>query len=79
MVKLEQPFVWLDAGNAKSLLTAANTVMRLQKQEGRLIGCLEEIAWRMGYIDDETLARCASKLKNTAYGEYIQALCETGK
>ena len=79
VVKLEQPFVWLDAGNAKSLLTAANTVMRLQKQEGRLIGCLEEIAWRMGYIDDETLARCASKLKNTAYGEYIQALCETGK
>ena len=79
VVKLEQPFVWLDAGNAKSLLTAANTVMRLQKQEGRLIGCLEEIAWRMGYIDDETLARCASKLKNTAYGAYIQGLCETGK
>ena len=79
VVKLEQPFVWLDAGNAKSLLTAANTVMRLQKQEGRLIGCLEEIAWRMGYIDDETLARCASKLKNTAYGAYIQGLCETEK
>ena len=79
VVRLEQPFTWLDAGNAQSLLSAANTIMRLQQSEGRLIACLEEIAWRMGYIGDAALAACAKKLEKTAYGAYLQRLCEQGK
>ena len=79
VVKLEPPFTWLDAGNAQSLLTAANTVMQLQQRENRLIACLEEIAWHMGYIDSGALAACAKKLEKTAYGAYLQRLCEQGK
>ena len=79
VVKLEPPFTWLDAGNAQSLLTAANTVMQLQQRENRLIACLEEIAWHMGYIDSGALAACAKKLEETAYGAYLQRLCEQGK
>lgn len=76
VVKLEQPFTWLDAGNAQSLLLAANTIMELQQKENRLIGCLEEIAWRMGYLSDDALKACAQKLKNTAYGAYLERLCD---
>lgn len=76
VVKLEQPFTWLDAGNAQSLLLAANTIMELQQKENRLIGCLEEIAWHMGYLSDDVLSACAQKLKNTAYGAYLERLCD---
>lgn len=76
VVKLEQPFTWLDAGNAQSLLLAANTIMELQQKENRLIGCLEEIAWHMGYLSDDALSACAQKLKNTAYGAYLERLCD---
>lgn len=77
VIRLEEPVTWLDAGNAQSLLTAANTIMELQSAEGKLVACLEEIAWRMGYIDTEALAACASKLEKTAYGAYLRRLCET--
>lgn len=76
VVKLEQPFTWLDAGNAQSLLLAANTIMELQQKENRLIGCLEEIAWRMGYLSGDALQTCAQRLKNTAYGAYLEGLCK---
>ncbi len=76
VVRLAAPFTWLDAGNAESLLTAANTIMRLQMQSGRQIACLEEIAWRMGYIDTSSLAACAEKLEKTVYGAYLRNLCE---
>lgn len=79
VVRLEAPFTWLDAGNAQSLLTAANTIMELQSGEGKLVACLEEIAWRMGYIDTDALAACAKKLEKTAYGAYLRRLCEETK
>lgn len=79
VVTLCKPFVWLDAGNAKSLLEAANTIMRLQVMSGKQIACLEEIAWQMGYIDTNALAACAEKLGKTVYGAYLRALCQGGE
>ncbi len=79
VVTLCKPFVWLDAGNAKSLLEAANTIMRLQAMSGKQIACLEEIAWQMGYIDTNALAACAEKLGKTVYGAYLRALCQGGE
>ncbi len=66
---------WLDAGTHESLLQAAMFVQALQERQGMMISCPEEIAWRMGFIDDEQLARLAHDLRHNQYGEYLRALC----
>ena len=71
---LPQDFTWLDAGTADSLLEAANTVQRLEKQEKRQIACVEEIAWRQGWISLDQLRRSGEKFKSTPYGQYILSL-----
>ena len=75
VVTLGRDFTWLDAGSAENLLEAARTVRALQKKDGRFVACLEEIAWRMGYIDTEQLRALGGAMKNTAYGAYILRLC----
>ena len=71
VVKLEENFTWLDAGNAQSLLRAANTVMQIQQKTGTQVACLEEIAYRMGYITREQLCARGKELENTDYGKHI--------
>ena len=64
---------WLDAGTHASLLEASSFVHAIQHRTGMMIACPEEIAWRMGFIDDDALAALARELPDD-YGEYLRAL-----
>jgi len=68
-------FAWLDTGTPESLIQAANFVEIIESRQGMKIGCIEEVAWRMGYISGDELVVLASRLKN-AYGEYLRSLVE---
>lgn len=74
VVPLGKDFTWLDAGSAESLLESANTIMRIQKETGRQVACIDEIAYEMGYITREQLRETGESMKKTAYGEYILSL-----
>ena len=62
---------WLDTGTLDSLLDAANFVAAIEKRQGLKVCCPEEVAYRMGYIDAEQLARLAAPLKKSGYGTYL--------
>ena len=62
---------WLDTGSHESLLEAANFVSIVQKRQGLYIACIEEIAFRMGYIDREQLLQLARPMLKTDYGQYL--------
>jgi glucose-1-phosphate thymidylyltransferase len=64
-------FAWLDTGTHASLLDAALYIKIIEDRQGLKICCPEEIAWRMGYISSEQLARLAEPLRNSGYGEYL--------
>jgi glucose-1-phosphate thymidylyltransferase len=65
---------WIDAGTADSLLQAANFVQNVELQQGLKIACPEEIAWRLGYIDDDEFRRQGERMLNSAYGRYLLEL-----
>ncbi len=69
---LGRGFAWLDTGSHDSLLDAANFVATFQKRQGLHISCIEEIAFKRGYIDKEQLLKLAEPLSKTAYGLYLQ-------
>ena len=73
VVKFDGSIVWMDAGNADSLLTSANTIQQLQKTTGHQVACLEEIAWRKGYITFEQMQDRGKEMSKTEYGKYILA------
>jgi glucose-1-phosphate thymidylyltransferase len=62
---------WLDTGTHDSLLEASNFVEAIQKRQGLYIACIEEIAYRMGYIDKDQLLKLAEPLAKTNYGKYL--------
>ncbi|MCR4749155.1 MAG: glucose-1-phosphate thymidylyltransferase RfbA [Lachnospiraceae bacterium] len=64
-------FAWLDTGNHDSLLDAANFVAAFQKRQGLYISCIEEIAYKRGFIDKEQLLKLAEPLLKTDYGKYL--------
>ena len=66
-------FAWLDTGTPESLIQAANFVEIVETRQGMKIGCIEEVAFRMGFISAEELQTRASHLKN-AYGDYLRSL-----
>jgi glucose-1-phosphate thymidylyltransferase len=67
---------WLDTGTQESLLDASHFVATLQRRQGTSIACLEEIAYRMGYIDAAQLARLAEKCGKSQYGQYMRSALE---
>jgi glucose-1-phosphate thymidylyltransferase len=67
---------WLDTGTVASLIAAGNFVQAIEERQGLKIGCPEEVAWRMGFLDDEGLARRAAALTKSGYGAYLQALLD---
>ena len=67
-------FAWLDTGTHASLLQASSFIQVIEERQGLKIGCPEEIAWRMGYIDSAALASIAAPLMNSGYGEYLMSL-----
>jgi glucose-1-phosphate thymidylyltransferase len=79
LVDLGRGMAWLDTGTHDSLMEAAQFVQVLENRTGVQIACLEEIAWRMGYIDDEKLAAAATKLGRSTYGEYVKRLADEAK
>ena len=74
--RLGRGIAWLDTGTYEALLHASNFVQSIEERQGLMIACLEEIAYRMGYIDAGQLLVLAQQLKGTAYGEYLLQLPE---
>ena len=68
---LGRGFAWLDTGNHDALLDAADFVAAMQKRQGLYVSCIEEIAYRRGFIDREQLLKLAEPLMKTAYGQYL--------
>ncbi|MCR5104408.1 MAG: glucose-1-phosphate thymidylyltransferase RfbA [Eubacterium sp.] len=73
---LGRGFAWLDTGNHDMLLDAADFVAAFQKRQGMYISCIEEIAFRRGFIDKQQLLKLAEPLMKTSYGQYLVDVAE---
>lgn len=69
-------FAWLDTGNCDSLLEAANFVETIQNRQGFYVSCIEEIAWRNGWINNDQLLKLGKDLEKTQYGKYLLDLAK---
>lgn len=74
--KLPRGIAWLDTGTHESLVQASNFVQAVEERQGLMVGCLEEIAYRLGYIKGTDLQRLAMAMKGSAYGQYLLGLLE---
>ncbi|QMT33133.1 glucose-1-phosphate thymidylyltransferase RfbA [Conchiformibius steedae DSM 2580] len=74
---LGRGFVWLDAGTPESLHQASAFVRTVQQAQQNYIACLEEIAWRKGWLSTDGLAAAARRHAQTAYGDYLAQLCRS--
>jgi glucose-1-phosphate thymidylyltransferase len=74
--QLGRGFAWLDTGTHESLLQAATFVQTIEERQGLMMACLEEIAWRMGYIDREAVRRIGESMQNNSYGQYLLRLLQ---
>ncbi len=71
---MKRGMAWLDTGTPKGMLKAAEFVETVQARQGFYIACIEEIAWRRGFINDEQLEAIGEELKMTEYGQYLLSL-----
>jgi glucose-1-phosphate thymidylyltransferase len=72
-------YAWLDTGTHESLMQAGQFIQTIEDRQGLKIGCIEEIAWEMGFIDDAQLAALGQKYIKSGYGEYLLNLLKMGK
>ncbi|CAG0963992.1 glucose-1-phosphate thymidylyltransferase [Myxococcaceae bacterium] len=76
---LGRGIAWLDTGTHESLLQASNFIQAIQERQGLEVACLEEIAFRRGWIGADDLLRAAAEMKNNGYGAYLAALAKDGQ
>ena len=76
--RLGRGYAWLDTGTPSSLLRAAQFVETVEDRQGLQIGSPEEVAWRMGYVDDEGLQKLIAPIGDSEYGKYLQRLLARG-
>lgn len=71
---MNRGIAWLDTGTPENMLKASSFIEEIQEMQGLYIACLEEIAWRRGFINDEQLEELGHELKQTDYGKYLLSL-----
>lgn len=76
---LDRGTAWLDTGTFESMMQASEYVRVIEDRQGFKVGCIEEIAWRAGWIDDEQLSKLAAPLVKSGYGTYLTQLVDTAK
>jgi glucose-1-phosphate thymidylyltransferase len=74
--KLARGIAWLDTGTHESLMQASNFIQAIEERQGLMVACLEEIAFRMGYITPAELTRLAANMGSSAYGLYLRHVLE---
>ena len=77
--KMNRGMTWLDTGTIDSLHEASSYIRSLEKRQGLKIGCPEEVAWRVGFIDDEQLYSLSIDLTKSGYGKYLQTILNESK
>ena len=76
VVKMDKGTAWLDTGTFSSLMQASQFVQVLEKRQGLKVGCIEESAYKMGYINSESLKKLAEKSLNSGYGKYLISIID---
>jgi glucose-1-phosphate thymidylyltransferase len=74
--KLPRGVAWLDTGTHEALLHAANYIEAIEERQGQMVACIEEIAYRMGYVSAQQLEKLADGLRSSAYGQYLRRVLE---
>jgi glucose-1-phosphate thymidylyltransferase len=74
--KLGRGIAWLDTGTHEALMQAANFIQAIEDRQGLKVACIEEIAYRMGYISSEDVRRIASGMGKSSYGQYLREMLE---
>jgi glucose-1-phosphate thymidylyltransferase len=76
---LDRGTAWLDTGTFDSLVQASEYVRVMEQRQGLKVGCVEEVAWRMGFLDDDQLRALAQPLLKSGYGSYLIELLTEGR
>ena len=74
--KIDRGTAWLDTGTFRSLIEATQFVQVVEERQGLMVGCIEEIAYRKGFIDAEQLRKIAEPLRKSGYGDYLVKLID---
>jgi glucose-1-phosphate thymidylyltransferase len=76
---LDRGTVWLDTGTFQSMVQASEYVRVIEERQGLKIGCIEEAAWRLGFVSDDGLREVATPLLKSGYGDYLMRLLDSGR
>jgi len=79
VMPLGRGVAWLDTGTHKSLMQAGQFIEVIEERQGLKIGCIEEVAYRQGFINEEQLEQAADKYKKSGYGQYLYKVLEWGR